>query len=178
MRLLRNHGITRDTKDLNKKIKNYWYYEQKDLGYNYRMNDLEASLGLSQLKKLSIFTKKRQLIAKRYLQLLKNLPVKFQKVDSKNYSSYHLFVVCLNLKIIKKNYNYIFEYLREKKIGVNKHYLPVYSHPYYKSSKKYKKLKHVEKYASSALSLPIYYDLTFKQQVYVAKTLEQVLKNK
>ena len=84
----------------------------------------------------------------------------------------------MNLKIIKKNYNYIFEYLREKKIGVNKHYLPVYSHPYYKSSKKYKKLKHVEKYASSALSLPIYYDLTFKQQVYVAKTLEQVLKNK
>ena len=178
MRLLRNHGITRDIKDMSKKIKNYWYYEQQDLGYNYRMNDLEASLGLSQLQKLRIFTKKRQLIAKRYLQLLKNLPVKFQKIDTKNYSSYHLFVICLDLKKIQKKYNYIFEYLRRKKIGVNKHYLPVYGHPYYKKSKKYKKLKNVEKYASSALSLPIYYDLTFKQQEYVAKTLKQVLKNK
>ena len=70
---------------MSKKIKNYWYYEQKDLGYNYRMNDLEASLGLSQLQKLRIFTKKRQLIAKRYFKLLKNLPIKFQKIDTKNY---------------------------------------------------------------------------------------------
>ena len=179
MRLLRNHGITRDVKDMSKKIKNYWYYEQKDLGYNYRMNDLEASLGLSQLQKLRIFTKKRQLIAKRYFKLLKNLPIKFQKIDTKNYSSYHLFVICINLKKkYKKKYNYIFEYLRRKKIGVNKHYLPVYGHPYYKKSKKYKKLKNVEKYASSALSLPIYYDLTFRQQTYVAKILKQVLKNK
>ena len=177
MRLLRNHGITRDLKDMKKKIKNYWYYEQKDLGYNYRMNDLEASLGLSQLKKLNIFTQKRQLIAKRYFKLLKNLPVKFQKIDDNNYSSYHLFVVCLNFKKIKKSYNYIFEYLRKRKIGVNKHYLPVYSHPYYRGTKKYKKLKNVEDYASGALSLPIYYDLSLKQQVYVAKTLEKVLKN-
>ena len=83
MRLLRNHGITRDIKDMSKKIKNYWYYEQQDLGYNYRMNDLEDSLGLSQLQKLRIFIKKKQLIAKRYLQLLKNLPVKFQKIDTR-----------------------------------------------------------------------------------------------
>ena len=176
MKLLRNHGITRNYKALKNKVRKYWYYEQQDLGFNYRMNDLEASLGLSQLKRLKIFLRKRQAIAKRYVKLLKKLPITFQKTDPRNFSSYHLFVICLNFNKIKKNYNYVFEYLRNRNIGINKHYLPVYSHPYYKKLKKYKKLKHVEGYTSSAISLPIYHDLTIKQQVYVAKVLENALK--
>ena len=176
MEILRNHGITRDFKILKKKIKGYWYYEQQALGFNYRMNDIEASLGISQLKRLKIFIKKRQAVAKRYIKTLKNLPVAFQKTDPKNFSSYHLFVICINFKKIKTKYNFLFEYLRKKKIGVNKHYLPIYSQPYYKKLKKYKKLKNVENNASSTISLPIYHDLTAKDQSYVVKVLLHALK--
>ena len=176
MQILRNHGITRDFKTFKKKIKGYWYYEQQALGFNYRMNDIEASLGLSQLKRLKIFIKKRQAVARRYIKTLKDLPVTFQKTEPKNFSSYHLFVICINFKKIKKKYNLLFEYLRRKKIGVNKHYLPIYSQPYYKKLKKYKKLKNVENYASSTISIPIYHDLTSKEQSYVVKVLLHALK--
>jgi len=176
MRIFRNHGITRDLKAFNKKINKYWYYEQQELGFNYRMNDLEAALGLSQLNKLKIFLKKRNYIAKKYKKLLRKLPLKFQKTDSKNFSTYHLFVVCIDLKKIKKTYNEIFNFLRKKKIGITKHYLPVYGHPYYKKQYRYKKLKNTENYSSKAISLPIFPDLTDKKQINIVNILCKVLK--
>ena len=111
LKILRNHGISRNINKYQKKIRQKWYYEQIDLGYNYRMNELQAALGISQLNKLDSFNLKRNKIAKFYKNKLKNLPIKFQEVDKNSFSSYHLFVVLFPKSIIKKKiYNKIFNF--------------------------------------------------------------------
>ena len=115
LKVFRNHGISRDIKKYQKKINQKWYYEQIDLGYNYRMNELQAALGISQLKKLDNFNLKRNKIANFYKKNLKNLPIKFQEIDKNNFSTYHLFVILFPKSIIRKKiYNKIFNFFLKK----------------------------------------------------------------
>ena len=178
---LRNNGITKNYLEYKKKIKSIWYYEQHSLGFNYRMNELEASLGITQLKRIKKFIKKRNLIAKRYMKLLKNLPLQLPTIKKYNYSTFHLFVVRLKSNLIKEySYDKFFNKIRKSGIGINLHYLPIHLQPYFKKlgfKKNY--LKNSEDYSKEAISLPIYNDLTLKDQKKVVNTLKYIiLKNK
>ena len=176
--ILRTHGITRDPKLMSKKNRSYWYYEQVDIGYNFRISDIHAALGKSQLKKINQFVRLRNSIAKFYKSKLHNLPIRFQEVEKKYISSYHLFVISLTNPINIKNYDKIFKFLRQKNILVNLHYLPVHKQPFYKKIKylKNKKFENSEKYAKSALSLPIYPGLKKNNLTYICNYLKQALK--
>ena len=178
MLLLRSHGITKDNSKFKKnKVGEPWYYEQQILGYNYRMSDIHAALGISQLKKLGIFIKKRNIIANNYYKLLKELPLILPEKNKNCISSFHLFVIRINFLNTKKTYKEVFNYLRKNKLWVNLHYLPIYSHPFYKNKYNKIKFKNMETYYKSAISIPIYPGLTFKNQMYVKKKLEFFFKN-
>ena len=125
MKSLREHGIE---KKLNKNnIQKPWYYQQQDLGFNYRMSDIHASLGLGQLKKINKFVKKRNLIARYYRNKLKSLPIKFQEEKKNIYSTYHLFIILVPRVLHLK----LFRFLRKNRIFINLHYIPIFLHPYY-----------------------------------------------
>ena len=175
--ILRTHGITRNPQFMKKNNKSYWYYEQIDIGYNFRISDIHAALGISQLKKINKFIKNRNFIASCYKKILKDLPVKLQKINKKCISSYHLFIIKMTDAGNIKNYDKIFNYLRKKRIYVNLHYLPVHKQPYYKKIKylKNKKFKISEKYSKSALSLPIYPGLSKKNILYIYKNFKFAL---
>ena len=115
MLLLRTHGITKENdKFKKKKVDEPWYYEQQHLGYNYRMSDIHAALGISQLSKLEIFIKTRNKIANNYYKLLKDLPILLPKKNKKFLSSFHLFIIRIDYLRTKKTYKELFNYLREK----------------------------------------------------------------
>ncbi len=175
MQMLRNHGITRDLKLYKNKINHHWYYEQQLLGFNYRMNDIEAALGISQLSNLIKYNKQRSKIVKYYKKILKNLPIKFQNLIGENSSTHHLCVIKINLKKLKISYNNFFEKLRKKNIGINLHYLPIYSQPYYQKLKKYPKLKNTEDYYRSAISIPVFPGLSEKKLRYICETLKNLI---
>ena len=178
LKILRNHGISRDVKKYKKKINHKWYYEQIDLGFNYRMNELQAALGISQLKKLDSFNLKRNKIAKIYKKKLKNLPIKFQKIDKNNFTSYHLFVILFPKSVIRKKiYNEIFNYFLKNKIDINLHYLPIHLHPFFRL-KGFKDRMYLvsEEYSKRAISLPIFPSLTFQNQNKVIKIIKKVFK--
>jgi UDP-4-amino-4,6-dideoxy-N-acetyl-beta-L-altrosamine transaminase len=178
MLLLRSHGITKDNSKFKKnKVDEPWYYEQQILGYNYRMSDIHAALGISQLKKLGMFIKKRNIIANNYYKLLKELPLILPEKNKNCISSFHLFVIRINFLNTKKTYKEVFNYLRKNKLWVNLHYLPIYSHPFYKNKYNKIKFKNMETYYKSAISIPIYPGLTFKNKMYVKKKLEFFFKN-
>ena len=172
----KNHGITRDQKKLKIKKLGFWYYEQQNLGFNYRMSDISAALGLSQFNKLKMFLKKRNYLAKNYNKLLNNLPIKKQKILLKNKSSFHLYIVLLELNKIKKNYNYIFNKLRSKGVLVNLHYKPIHLNPYYKKLG-FKKgdFPVAENYGKRAISLPLYFDLKKKDQKKIVNIFKKVI---
>ncbi len=175
--LFRNHGITRNVKKFKNKEKNSWNYEQLELGYNYRMNDLEAALGISQLSKLNNFNKIRNKVANIYNTNFKNLSLKTQKIDKNNFSSYHLFVIYItsNKKNIRKK---LFEYFRKNKILVNIHYIPIHSQPYYKKlGFKIGQFENSETYYKKALSLPIHPLLKIRDIKKIIKIVKKYLKN-
>lgn len=173
MQLLRSHGITSDKADLSPRPKEeLWNYQQIYLGYNYRMTDIQAALGLSQMQRLNDFVSKRHTIATRYNQMLSALPVvqPWQHPDS--YSSFHLYVIRLKLDEISKTHREVYEMLRAAGVLVNLHYIPVYRQPYYEQmgfSAGY--CAEAEQYYSEAISLPTYPGLTEKQQLYVVNCL-------
>ena len=174
--ILKNHGIIRNRSKLKKKNYHFWYYEQQMLGYNYRLSDISAALGLSQLTKLKKFVKIRNQLAKNYNNLIMKMPVKRQKIDKNNISSYHLYIILLDLKKIKKNYNKIFSSLRKKGILINLHYLPVHLQPYFKKlGFKKGNFPVSEDYSSRAISLPIYPDLKFEKQKKIIKILKKII---
>lgn len=177
MQKLRSHGIKRELVQKQSRIDGAWLYDQVDLGYNYRMSDIHAALGLSQLNRLSEFVRKRNKIASRYDELLKGLPLQTPKILPENFSTFHLYVVRLNLIEIKKTYLEIFNSLRDNGIGVNLHYIPVHLHTYYKrlgfSSGMFLES---ERYSKEAISLPIYPSLTFKEQIKIVSVLRETLK--
>ena len=176
MRLLRSHGITRDDADMTNKSDGPWYYQQIDLGFNYRITDLQAALGLSQMQRLDDFVAKRHLIAKRYHQMLSGFPVVTPWQHQDNYSGMHLYVLRLKLNELDKSHLDVFKSLRANGIGVNLHYIPVYHHPYYEKlgfRKGY--CKEAEQYYGEAISLPMYPGLTEKQQELVVESLYKAI---
>jgi UDP-4-amino-4,6-dideoxy-N-acetyl-beta-L-altrosamine transaminase len=176
MQLLRSHGITRDAVDMTRAPDGLWYYQQIALGYNYRMTDLQAALGLSQMQRLDEFVTKRYAISKRYDELLADLPVitPWQHPDS--YSGLHLYVIRLKLNEICKTHREVFESLREAGIGVNLHYIPVHLHPYYERlGFKQGHYPEAEQYYAEAISLPIYPRLTDEMQKQVIDALKKAV---
>tara|TARA_B100002019_G_scaffold267364_1_gene258391 strand:+ start:9727 stop:10878 length:1152 start_codon:yes stop_codon:yes gene_type:complete len=168
LNLFRSHGITRDKNFLLSKNEGPWYYEQLELGYNYRMTDLQAALGSSQMNQLESFVTKRHELASRYDSLLKDVNVKTPIQCSYNYSSYHLYVIRVNSSCHRS----IFENFRKKNILVNLHYIPVYHHPYYqKLGFKNGYCPEAEQYYSEAISIPIYPDLKKEEQQLIVDIL-------
>lgn len=174
--LLRSHGITRDPESMEKKPDGPWYYQQIDLGYNYRITDIQAALGYSQLGRIDEFIARRRYLAERYNRLLADLPLTtpWEHPDCK--SAYHLYVVRLKLDEIKKTHRQVFEELRRAGIMVNLHYIPVHTQPYYqKIGFKQGDFPEAERYYREAVSLPMYYGLSDEEQDYVVDTLRTIL---
>lgn len=173
MELLRSHGVTREAHELENSSLGPWYYEQQQLGYNYRMIELEAALGLTQLQKLDSFIDRRQNIAAQYNEYLADLPLQLPMVPSHARSSFHLYVILLRTEKLSRSHRQIFEMMREAQIAVNQHYMPVYLQPYYKRLGFEPGLcPQAEDYAVRAISLPIYPDISdgdFKQVVSVLR---------
>jgi UDP-4-amino-4,6-dideoxy-N-acetyl-beta-L-altrosamine transaminase len=176
MQLLRSHGITRDPSEMIHAPEGSWCYQQIDLGYNYRMTDLQAALGLSQMQRLVEFVNKRHTIAKRYDLLLADLPVVTPWQHADSYSSRHLYVIRLKITEIGKTHCQVFEALRTAGIGVNLHYTPVYRQPYYEGlGFKAGYCPEAEQYYAEAISLPMYPGLAEAQQDRVIAALNEVL---
>lgn len=176
MKLLRSHGITSDIADMiPKDSEELWYYQQIALGFNYRMTDIHAALGLSQMQRLDGFVAKRHAIAQRYKRLLSNLPVISQWQHPDSYSGFHLYVIRLKLGDTSTTQREVFEALHTAGIGVNLHYIPIHRQPYYeKLGFKAADFPVAEAYYQEAMSLPIYPGLTEEQQDQVIRTLEGV----
>ena len=172
MNLFRSHGITKDENYFQKKSDGPWFYEQIALGFNYRMTELQAALGVSQLKRVNEFIDCRHQLAKRYNELLKDLPLTtpFQMEDG--YSAFHLYVIRLDNKSINKSHLEIFEALRSFGIGANLHYIPVYRHPYYRDMGfDQSEFPSAEQYYQEAISLPMFSSMSFKEQDQVVSAL-------
>jgi UDP-4-amino-4,6-dideoxy-N-acetyl-beta-L-altrosamine transaminase len=156
MRLLRSHGITRDEGDMENVPGGPWYYEQIQLGFNYRMTDIQAALGVSQMARVDVFVAQRHQIAADYDRLLADLPVQ-TPVRDQDYSALHLYVIRLKLELISRTHHDVFVALREQGIGVNLHYIPVHTQPYYcKMGFAPGDFPEAERYYREAISLPIF----------------------
>ena len=176
MDLFRSHGVTRNQDLMTKAPEGPWYYQQVDLGFNYRMTELQAALGVSQMQRLEQFVAKRHEIAEVYSQILKDLPVVLPYQLPETYSGLHLYVIRLKLDKISKTRKEVFELLREKGIGVNVHYIPVHTQPYYTNlGFKQGDFPEAESYYAEAISLPMYPDLTRVQMDYIYQSLKEVL---
>lgn len=175
MALFRSHGITRDSTCFENKDQGSWHYEQHMLGYNYRMIELEAALGLSQLDRLDEFVERRNRIARRYDHLLANLPIVRPQVKQNRTSSFHLYAVRIPQRDVARHMA-VFEFMREGGIGVNLHYAPVHLQPdYRKLGFRAGQFEQSETYADTAITLPIYPGLTDEQQDLVASRLATAL---
>ena len=177
MELYRSHGITRDPALMTHEADGEWYYQQIVLGYNYRMTELQAALGVNQMGRLDEFVARRHLIADRYDQMLKDLPLRTPVRNPVNYSGLHLYVIRLKLDLIIPSHAEVFDRLRAAGIGVNLHYIPVHTQPYYQElGFKVGDYPAAEAYYSEAISLPIYPNLRDDQQDEVIAALTQALK--
>ncbi|HHT49391.1 MAG TPA: UDP-4-amino-4,6-dideoxy-N-acetyl-beta-L-altrosamine transaminase [Firmicutes bacterium] len=174
---LRTHGITRDERFMTKPSDGPWYYQQIDLGYNYRMTDIQAALGYSQLQRIDQFVRRRHVLAARYDQSLKGLPVTLPWQDPDTYSSWHLYVLRLHLDQLGKSRKQIFEELRTAGIDVNVHYIPVHTQPYYERlGFKVGDFPAAEEYYRAAITLPLYYSLSDEDQNYVIEKLQEIIR--
>ena len=176
MALLRSHGITRDSAQMTHAPDGAWYYQQIDLGYNYRMTELQAALGLSQLQRLDAYVARRHELARRYDQLLIDLPLTTPWQHPGTYSGLHLYVIRLQLDKFNKTHRQVFDDLRAQGIGVNLHYIPIHTQPYYlRMGFKVGDFPQAEQYYGEAISLPMFQSLTDSQQDQVVAALHNVL---
>jgi len=176
MRLLRTHGMTRDPGQMVGESLGPWYYEQVALGFNYRMTDLQAALGLSQLQRLEEIIARRHEVARAYDEALADLPLQLPHNHPDTYSALHLYPVRLRLDRIRRTHREVFEELRERGIGVNLHYIPVHTQPYYRDlGFSAGDFPEAERYHAEAISLPMFPTLTEGQQQEVVATLREVL---
>ena len=178
LRLLRSHGITRDPERMSRADKGPWYYEQVELGYNYRMSDLNAALGLNQLGRLDDYLKKRNEIATYYDYHFNDLPITRPAPMQGYYSAYHLYIVRLKLDKSKLDRQFVFNYLRNEGIGVNLHYIPIHLQPYYQSLGFQRgDYPEAEKYYTEAMTLPIYPTISISELNYIILKFKELLIN-
>lgn len=176
LRVLRTHGITRDPAAMAHRPDGEWYYEQTELGFNYRLTDLQAALGLSQLARLGDYIARRRLLADRYDSLLAGLPLVTPWRDPDCSSSWHLYVVRLDASMAARRAD-VFSGLRRDGIGVNVHYIPIYRQPYYERRGLLRaNFPVAETYYSGALTLPLFPGLSEEQQDIVVASLTRFLK--
>lgn len=176
MEMLRSHGITRDAAKFTQAAPGPWHYEQQALGYNYRMTDIQAALGSSQLARLESYVERRNLLARRYDELLRGLPLQLPIVLAGNRSAFHLYVVRVKSNPRGRTREQVFSELRRGGIGVNVHYMPVHLQPYYRQlGFADGAFPAAESYASEAITLPLYPQLTEEGQDQVVSALARAL---
>lgn len=176
MRLLRSHGVTRDAHQMRREESDQepgsWYYQQLELGFNYRMTDLQAALGIRQLNKLDSYVAQRNQLAQGYHQALQTLPLTLLPISENSLSSFHLYII----QVAAETHKNLFEALRQSGVGVNLHYMPIYLQPYYRDlgfQPGY--CPKAEAYSASAISLPLYPGLSDENRDYVCDTLKTLL---
>jgi UDP-4-amino-4,6-dideoxy-N-acetyl-beta-L-altrosamine transaminase len=174
--VLRTHGVTRDASRMSRTPDGPWYYEQIDLGFNYRMTDIQAALGASQMQRLDAYVARRQHLAGRYDRLLAKLPVTTPWRHPECRSATHLYIIRLQLPRLSATHRQVFEGMRAREVGVNLHYIPLYRQPYYRrlglDSADY---PHAERYYAEAMSLPMFPVMSEDQQDRVVSALRELL---
>ncbi|MGF1500149.1 MAG: UDP-4-amino-4,6-dideoxy-N-acetyl-beta-L-altrosamine transaminase [Elainellaceae cyanobacterium] len=172
---LRTHGITRDADLMTEDAHGPWYYQQVDLGFNYRITDIQAALGWSQMQRLEEFCDRRRFLARRYDELLQGLPLTLPAQAPETNSSWHLYIIRLNLAKVEQSHREVFEALRAANVGVNLHYIPVHTQPYYQQiGFRWGDFSQAEQYYREALSIPLYYGLQETDQDYIVERLWEV----
>ncbi len=176
MLLLRSHGISRNPEQMTKQAEGPWYYQQIFLGFNYRMTDLQAALGISQMKRLDNFVSRRRTLAKQYDKLLSALPVVTPWQHPDTNSAFHLYVIRLKLDQISRSHVDVFNRMREKGISVNLHYIPVHTQPYYLDLGFHQgDFPEAERYYEEAITLPLYPTLCDEEQDLVVAALKEAI---
>ena len=176
MQLYRSHGITRDESLMTDRADGAWYYQQVDLGFNYRMTELQAALGVSQMNRLNEFITKRHILQERYDSLLGSLPIIKPYQDKDSYSALHLYSIQIDLDKANKNRQQVFNELREGGIGVNVHYIPIHIQPYYRQfGFRDGDFPISESYYNRAITIPLFHSMTFNQQDQTVSILRKIL---
>ena len=177
MALFRSHGITRDPGQMTQESDGPWYYQQIELGYNYRMTELQAALGVSQMDRLDSYVTRRHELSQRYDDLLAGLPVKTPWQHQASYSGLHLYVIRLELDNVKRSRLQVFQALRDRGIGVNLHYIPVHTQPYFqRMGFKMGDFPESERYYAEAISLPLFPTMTDSDQTEIVAALRAAIK--
>jgi len=176
MALLRSHGITREPGKMDREPDGPWYYQQIDLGFNYRMTELQAALGCSQLERLNEFVLKRQMLSKQYNALLNDLPIIIPYQHSDTLSSYHLYIIRLKKDEVQRSHKEVFTALRAANIGVNLHYIPIHTQPFYQNlGFTAGDFPQAMSYYAEAISLPLFPGLTNADQQIIVEQLKQAI---
>ena len=176
LRAICSHGISRDLQRKVFEKEGPWFYEQQELGFNFRMTDIQAALGLSQSKRLDDYISTRNLFAQNYNQELKGLPIILPEINPDCISSFHLYVIQFKTQKNRELRRFVYEYLHSKGIGVNVHYFPIYLQPYYKKfGFKSGLCPNAELYYSRALTLPLHPNLSAQDLMFVVKQLKNAI---
>ncbi|MBH3359058.1 UDP-4-amino-4,6-dideoxy-N-acetyl-beta-L-altrosamine transaminase [Pseudomonas guariconensis] len=176
MALLRSHGITRDPALMTHEADGPWYYQQIELGLNYRMTELQAALGVSQMTRLDSYIERRHYLARRYNEKLARLPLTIPWQHPDSYSGLHLYVIRLHLNKLTKTHRQVFDSLRDQGIGVNLHYIPVHTQPYFaRMGFNADDFPLAQSYYREAISLPMFQTMTLEQQDEVIAAVERAL---
>ena len=176
MQLFRSHGVTRNPELMSKLSEGGWYYQQVDLGFNYRMTELQAALGVSQMQRLDEFVTQRHILQERYDSLLSGLPIIKPHQSQDSYSALHLYPVQIDVDSVGKGREKIFDELRQNGIGVNVHYIPIHTQPYYlQFGFKVGDFPNSESYYNRTISIPLFHAMTVEQQDEVLNVLTRVI---
>ena len=176
MQLFRTHGITKNPKYMTKNSEGNWYYQQVNLGFNYRMNELQAALGISQMNRLDEFVKNKHILKERYDRFLSVLPIMKPHYSSNIYSALHLYPIQIDRNKSNFSRKKLFNELRKKGIGVNIHYIPIHTQPYFLNMG-FKRGDYpiAELYYQNSISLPLFSQMSFNEQDKVINTLTNIL---